>query len=88
MRLLILTLLNLIFDVCYLLFIIRIFLLYLPQNRYTKFLKPIYNITEPLLSWIRKGVPPASMGFDAAPFIAMVLLYMLQQVLLKVISLF
>jgi uncharacterized protein YggT (Ycf19 family) len=87
MRLIILTLINLAFDAAYILIVIRAFLTYLPHNRYHPIIKPAYDMTEPLLSVIRKGLPPEKIGLDASPFIAIVLLYLLQQVLLKVLSL-
>jgi uncharacterized protein YggT (Ycf19 family) len=87
MRLIILTFINIVFDIAYILIVIRAFLTYLPHNRYHPILKPAYDVTEPLLSTIRKGLPPAKIGMDASPFIAIVLLYLLQQVLLKLLSL-
>ena len=87
MRLIIFTLINFIFDIAYILIVIRAFLTYLPHNRYHPIIKPAYDITEPLLSVIRKGLPPEKIGLDASPFIAIVLLYLLQQVLLKILSL-
>jgi len=87
MRLLVMTFINFAFDLAYILIVIRAFLTYLPHNRYHPIIKPAYDLTEPLLSLIRKGLPPAKIGMDASPFIAIVLLYLLQQVLLKIISL-
>ena len=81
------TFINFAFDLAYILIVIRAFLTYLPHNRYHPIIKPAYDLTEPLLSLIRKGLPPAKIGMDASPFIAIVLLYLLQQVLLKIISL-
>lgn len=88
MRLIAGSFINLAFDLAYVLIVIRAFLTYLPHNRYHPIIKPVYDITEPLLSTIRKGLPPAKIGLDASPFIAIVLLYLLQQVLLKILSLF
>jgi len=87
MRLIVLTLINLVFDAVYILMVIRAFLTYLPHNRFHPIIKPAYDMTEPLLSVIRKGLPPEKIGLDASPFIAIVLLYLLQQVLLKILSL-
>ena len=87
MRLLATTFINFAFDLAYILIVIRAFLTYLPHNRYHPIIKPAYDVTEPLLSLIRKGLPPAKIGLDASPFIAIILLYLLQQVLLKIISL-
>ncbi|MFH1710311.1 MAG: YggT family protein [bacterium] len=87
MRSIILTLINFAFDGAYILIVIRAFLTYLPHNRYHPIIKPAYDLTEPLLSTIRKGLPPSKIGMDASPFIAIILLYLLQQVLLKTLSL-
>ncbi len=78
-------LINLVFDIAYILIVIRAFLTYLPHNRQHSFIKPIYQVTEPTLSVIRKGLPPAWIGLDASPFIAIILLYLVQQVLLKLL---
>ena len=87
MRLITFTLINFTFNIAYILIVIRAFLTYLPHNRFHPIIKPAYDITEPLLSVIRKGLPPEKIGLDASPFIAIVLLYLLQQVLLKILSL-
>ncbi len=78
---------NLAFDLAYVLVVIRAFLTYLPHNRYHPIIKPVYDATEPVLSIIRKGLPPSKIGVDASPFIVIILLYLLQQVLLKALSL-
>jgi YggT family protein len=87
MRMLAVSFLNLAFDLAYVMVVIRAFLTYLPHNRYHPIIKPVYDVTEPFLSVIRKGLPPAKIGVDASPFIVIVLLYLLQQVLLKALSL-
>ncbi len=86
MRQIALTVLNLIFDVAYILIVIRAFLTYLPHNRFHPLIKPAYDSTEPLLSVIRKGLPPSKIGIDASPFIAIILLYVFQQALMKLLS--
>lgn len=87
MRQLLQTFINFAFDIAYILIVIRAFLTYLPHNRFHPIIKPAYDVTEPLLSVIRKGLPPAKIRIDASPFIAIILLYLLQQVLLKILSL-
>jgi YggT family protein len=87
MRLITFTLINFTFNIAYILIVIRAFLTYLPHNRFHPIIRPAYDMTEPLLSIIRKGLPPEKIGLDASPFIAIVLLYMLQQVLLNILSL-
>jgi YggT family protein len=86
MRLLVLTFINLAFDVFYLLLVVRAFLTYLPHNKYHPLIKPAYDMTEPALSVIRRGLPPKQIGFDSSPFIAIILLYLIQQALLKLLT--
>ena len=45
----------------------------------------IYIVTEPLLNPIRKVVPRAGM-FDFAPMIAIIIIFLVQGVLLKIVS--
>jgi YggT family protein len=87
MRIILLSFINLGFDLAYVLIVVRAFLTYLPHNRYHPIIKPAYDMTEPLLSVIRKGLPPMKIGLDASPFIAIILLYLLQQGLYKLLSL-
>jgi len=87
MKQIILIFINFIFDIAYLFIVIRAFLPYLPHNKFSPFIKPVYDSTEPLLSVIRKGLPPLKIGIDASPFIAIILLYLLQQVVIKIVFL-
>jgi len=87
MRQIILTLINLVFDITYILLVVRAFITYLPHNRQHPIIRPIFDLTEPLLSTIRKGLPPAKIGADASPFIAIVLFYVLQQAILYFLAL-
>jgi uncharacterized protein YggT (Ycf19 family) len=86
MKLLVLTVINLLFNILYLLFVVRALIPYLPHNRTDRFLRPIYDLTEGSLSWIKRGLPPAAIGFDASAFIAIVLLYLLQQLIIRTVS--
>jgi len=87
MRQILQVIINFGFDIAYILIVIRAFLPYLPHNRYNPIIKPVYDVTEPALSVIRKGLPPAKIGVDASPFVAIILLYLLQQLLLKILTL-
>ncbi len=86
MKQLLLTAINLVFDVTYILIVARAFLTYLPHNKLHPLIKPLYNSTEPFLSVIRKGLPPNKIGIDASPFIALLLLYLVQQLLLMILA--
>lgn len=79
------TFINIIFNIYYILILIRAFLPFIPHNRFHPVLKPVYDLTEPMLEVIRKGLPPAKIGIDASPFIALVLIWLLQQLILSVL---
>jgi YggT family protein len=87
MRQILFTGINIVFDAAYILIVTRAFLTYLPHNRFHPIIKPVYDMTEPALSVIRKGLPPEKIGVDASPFIVIVLLYLLQQVIMYFLSL-
>jgi YggT family protein len=78
-------LLNLIFAAYYLLIMARVFLSWFPVSRFQKGFKYVYLLTEPLLSVIRAGLPPLKVGLDASPFIAFILLWLLQRVLMALL---
>ena len=82
------TLINILFNVYYILILIRAFLPYIPHNRLHPVLKPVYDVTEPLLSVLRNGLPPVKIGIDASPFIALILIWCLQQLIFTVIHAF
>jgi YggT family protein len=87
MRQLFLTFLNFIFNLAYILMVIRAFLTYVPHDKEHPVLKLIYDATEPLLSVIKRGLPPTRIGVDASPFITIILLYLLQQIILYILAL-
>ncbi|MFC1559839.1 YggT family protein [Candidatus Margulisiibacteriota bacterium] len=80
------TIINLLFSIYYVLLLVRAFLPYIPHNKFHPILKPIYDVTEPVLGVIRKGLPPTKIGFDASPFIVLILLWLLQQILFSIVN--
>ena len=80
------TIINLLFNVYFILILIRAFLPFIPHNRFHPILKPVYDVTEPVLGVIRKGLPPSKIGIDASPFIALILLWLLQQIIFLIIN--
>jgi len=79
------TIINLLFSIYYILILIRAFLPFIPHNKYHPLLKPVYNATEPMLGVVRRGLPPSKIGIDASPFIALILLWLLQQFIFLII---
>ena len=77
---------NFLFSIYYLLLASRAVLPWLPHNKTSPMLRPVYLSTEPLLSVVRKGLPPLRMGMDVSPFIVIILLWIVHQIILRVIS--
>ena len=77
---------NFLFSVYYILLAIRAILPWVSHSRESSLVRPVYLLTEPVLAPIRKGLPPARIGMDVSPFILIILLWIINQVILKVIS--
>jgi len=59
---------------------------FVPHNRYNPLVRPIYDLTDPILIPIRQGLPPMRIGFDVSPFIVILLLSLLQRLVLYVLG--
>ena len=79
-------LINFMFSALYLLLAVRAILPWLPFSKDNVLLRPVYFLTEPMLSPIRAGLPPLRIGMDVSPFIMIILLWIAHQVLLRVLS--
>jgi len=77
---------NFLFIIYYFLLLARIFLPFIPHNRFHPALKPVYMITDPILVPLRQALPPLRIGFDAAPFIALLLVWILQKVIMMILG--
>jgi YggT family protein len=77
---------NSLFYIYYILLALRAVLPWIPHNRMNPLVRPVYLLTEPVLSVIRAGLPPLRIGMDASPFIVIILLWIIHQVILRVIS--
>ena len=80
-------LINLFFQVYILLIVVRAILPWIPHNRFNPLIAFVYEVTDPILQPIRRGLPPMKIGIDASPFVAIVLLWILQQIILRILSL-
>ncbi|MBU0687257.1 MAG: YggT family protein [Candidatus Margulisbacteria bacterium] len=64
----------------------QVFLPWIPGARYNPVVQLIQRLTDPLLNLIRKGLPPNRLGIDASPAIAIILLWVLQRIILRLIG--
>ncbi|MFA4967705.1 MAG: YggT family protein [Candidatus Margulisiibacteriota bacterium] len=77
---------NFVFAFYYILVLVRILLPFVPHNRQHPLIKPIFDLTDPILTPIRQGLPPMKFGYDVAPFIVILMLAILQRLVLYVIG--
>ena len=77
---------NFLFSIFYILLALRAVLPWIPHNKMNPFLRPVYLLTEPVLSVVRAGLPPLRIGVDVSPFIVIILFWVVHQVILKAIS--
>ncbi|MFH1825976.1 MAG: YggT family protein [bacterium] len=73
---------NFIFSLFFVLLAVRAILPWVPHNKQNPLFSPIYFLTEPFLSVVRAGLPPARIGMDVSPFVVIILLWFLQQIIL------
>lgn len=74
---------NFVFSTLYILLAIRAIVPWIPNGVNLPLLRPIYLICEPLVAPIKLGLPPDKIGFDVAPFVLIILLWLVQQLLLR-----
>jgi len=73
-------LINVLFSVYYLLIIIRGFLPFISFTRFKGIVRPIEFLTDPVIRPLRLALPPEKFwGMDFAPFVAIILLWILQR---------
>ena len=74
---------RLIFSLAYLLLVVLAVAPWLSRGRTDERLRFLYTLTDWLLGPIRAGLPPEKLGYDVSPYVAIVLLYLIQRFLLK-----
>jgi YggT family protein len=77
--LLIRQLVDLLFVLCNLAIIARVFLSWLPVDPYHPIVQFLYRITEPILAPLRERIPPVGM-VDISPMVALIGLLILQRI--------
>ena len=77
-------LINAIFDIVYLLLMVRILLSWIPHNRYNSIVSVLYQLTDPILRPFQ-NIIPTTMGFDVSPILAFIFLGILKNVIFRLI---
>ncbi len=75
-------LVKLLYNVLFYAVIVRIIASWLGLFRYSRWMRPVYALTDWLIEPIRRVVPPFGM-FDLSPLVALVVLYALRMLLLR-----
>ena len=74
---------NFLFSALYILMAVRAVLPWVPHNKLNPFIRPVYLLTDPVMSVVRAGLPPLKIGMDVSPFIIIILLWLVHQIILK-----
>lgn len=68
-----------IFSFVYILLILRALAPLVIRSRTNSWVLPLYAATDWLLGPIRAGLPPEKIGMDVSPYVAIILLYLVQR---------
>ncbi|MFZ7103195.1 MAG: YggT family protein [Peptococcaceae bacterium] len=79
--LMLIDLIDIIFDVMYWLIIIRVLLSWIRHDPYNPIFRFIYEVTEIVLGPVRRLIPMRGMGIDISPIIAILLLQLINSIL-------
>lgn len=72
-------LVDLVFDALTLSLIIRVFMSWVPHDRYHPVIEFLYKITDPMLKPFQNLIPPNKMGIDLSPILAFFSLGIIQR---------
>ena len=79
--------LNFIFQIYALLILLRAILSYFPHDRYQPLMYLLYQATDPPLKWVRRFIPSGNYGIDFSPFVVLIIVWVLQQILIQLLTL-
>jgi len=82
---LLIQIINTVFRLYSYLILARIFLTWIPIDRYNPIVQFIYKVTEPVLAPFRIILPLGGMGLDLSPIIAFFLLNLLQRSIINIL---
>lgn len=75
---------NIFFYICYLLIILRAIFPFFPHHKVLPGEKLVFVLTDFVLRPIRLGLPPTKIGMDVSPFVALILIWLLHQVIINI----
>ena len=77
-------LINGVFDIVYLLLMVRILMSWIPHNRYHPIVSMLYQVTDPILQPFQR-IFPTSIGIDFSPIFAFVFLGLLKNIIFRIL---
>ena len=78
-------LVSIIFDAYIIVVLVRAVLPWFPKAARSPAFKFIYVLTDPVLLPLKRALPPLRIGFDPSPAIAIILLWLLQQIIIALL---
>jgi YggT family protein len=86
MQAIIYSVLKLLFSAYYLLLLARAFMPWIPHDRHNPVLIYVYKSTDVMLKPIGQALPQSRFGIDYSPFIAVILLWVLQKLIMLLLG--
>jgi len=77
---------DILFNILWLAIMARVLVSWLPNIPRNQIVVFIFDITEPILAPLRRWIPPLGGMIDLSPMIAMLLLWVLRQIILSGLS--
>ena len=77
-------LVNGVFDILYLLLMVRILISWIPHDRYHPIIQLLYQSTDPILQPFQR-IFPSSVGIDFSPIFAFMFLGLLKNIILRLL---
>jgi YggT family protein len=79
------SILDLALNIYWWIIIARALLSWVNPDPYNPIVRFLYNITEPVLGWVRRQVPLIFGGIDLAPLVVLLVIYFLRLYLVRVL---
>ena len=76
---------NGVFDLIYLLLLVRILLSWIPHDRYHHMIQLLYQVTDPILQPFQRLIP-TNIGIDFSPIFAFMFLGILKSIIFRLIG--
>jgi YggT family protein len=79
------TILDMVLNIYTWVIVARALLTWVNPDPYNPIVRFLYNVTEPVLGWVRRRVPVVFGGLDLSPLLVLVALYFLRLYLVRVL---